>query len=191
MSSCDDRTLAALCADGDKASQEELYRRYGGRILSLCRRYSRDYPEAEDLMQDAFIKILRRMDKFSWTGPGSLYSWMSRVAINLCFDSINKRKRIAELLSDSMSDFDVIDDDVSSSIPDIPNDVLIGMVENLPEAYGAVFKLHCIDGLTHKEIGALLGIKEKSSSSNFVRARMILIRKINEYFNRLENERSD
>lgn len=187
ISSCDESTLAAQCARGDKASQEELYRRYSGRILSLCRRYSRDCPEAEDYMQEAFIKVFRKIGRFVWTGPGSLYSWMSRVTINTCFDSIKKRKRLVEQLSGTLDGLEVIDEDNSSPpVPDIPPEKLREIVESLPEAYGAVFKLHCVDGLSHKEIGGLLGIKEKSSSSNCARAKAILIRKINEYSNQSE-----
>lgn len=193
ISSCDDSTLAAQCARGDKASQEELYKRYSGRILSLCRRYSRDCPEAEDYMQEAFIKVFRKIGKFVWTGPGSLYSWMSRITINTCFDSIKKRKRLAEQLSGTLDGLEIIDEDDPPSVPDIPPEKLREIVESLPDAYGTVFKLHCVDGLTHKEIGELLGIKEKSSSSNCARAKAILICKINEYSNQSEviYERSD
>ena len=185
-SSCDDSALAAQCAKGDRASQEELYIRYSTRILSLCRRYSRDGTEAEDLMQEAFIKIFHKIGKFVWTGEGSLYRWMARVTINLCFDSIKKKKRIAEQLSASMEEMDIADDDSPSPVPDIPPETLRALVEGLPEAYGTVFKLHCVDGLSHKEIGMLLGIKEKSSSSNCARAKAILIKKINEYIDRTE-----
>lgn len=185
-SSCDDSALAAQCAKGDGASQEELYMRYSTRILSLCRRYSRDCSEAEDLMQEAFIKIFHKIGKFVWTGEGSLYRWMARVTINLCFDSIKKKKRIAEQFSASMEEMDIADDESPSPVPDIPPGTLRALVEGLPEAYGTVFKLHCVDGLTHKEIGMLLGIKEKSSSSNCARAKAILIKKINEYIDRTE-----
>lgn len=132
-------------------------------------------------MHDAFVKIFHRIGKFQYTGPGSLYAWMSRVAINLCFDSSKKRKKLAETLTDSMTGFDALDETDTGDLPDIPLDKLREMVEGLPEAYGPVFKLYVVDGLSHKEIGNLLGIKESTSSSNFARARAILIKKIKEF----------
>lgn len=180
-SSCDDSLLAKRCAGGDRSSQEVLYKRYCGRILSLCLRYSRDLPEAEDLMHDAFVKIFHKIGKFQYTGPGSLYAWMSRIAINLCFDSSKKRKKLAETLTDSLTGFDIADETDTGDLPDIPPDKLREMVEGLPEAYGTVFKLYVVDGLSHKEIGEILGIKESTSSSNFARARALLMKKIKEF----------
>lgn len=185
-SSCDDSFLAQRCARGDRSSQELLYRRYSGRILSLCLRYSRDLPEAEDLMHDAFVKVFHRIGKFQYTGPGSLYAWMSRVAINLCFDSSKKRKKLAETLTDRMTGFDIADEADTGDLPDIPPDKLREMVEGLPEAYGTVFKLYVVDGLSHKEIGDLLGIKESTSSSYFARARALLMKKIKEFVKQAE-----
>lgn len=185
-SSCDERLLAIKCARGDHSSQEELYRRYCGRILALCLRYSRDLPEAEDLMQDAFVKIFHKIGKYTYTGPGSLYAWMSRVAINLCFDSSKKRKKLAETLTEDISGFDVTDENDTGNLPDIPPDKLREMVEMLPEAYGTVFKLYVVDGLSHKEIGETLGIKESTSSSNLARAKAILIKRINEFVKQAE-----
>ena len=81
----DERELAIRCARGDNTARRELYETYGSRLLALCRRYARDAAEAEDLMQDAFVKIFRVIGRFRWTRPGSLYSWMARVALNLAF----------------------------------------------------------------------------------------------------------
>ena len=94
----DERELAIRCARGDNTARRELYETYGSRLLALCRRYARDAAEAEDLMQDAFVKIFRVIGRFRWTRPGSLYSWMARVALNLAFDSARKRRRLAREL---------------------------------------------------------------------------------------------
>ena len=89
----EEQELARRCARGDNAARRELYETYGSRLLALCRRYACDASEAEDLMQDAFVKIFRVIGRFRWTRPGSLYSWMARVALNQAFDSARKRKR--------------------------------------------------------------------------------------------------
>ena len=174
--------LARECARGDNRAREELYNTYSPRILALCLRYTVDRSTAEDLMQDAFIKIFKVIRKFRWERPGSLYSWMSRVTLNLCFDSMKRRKRVAAMLSDA-DGLERIPEEPPDyeSVAAIPADRLRAMVEELPEGYRTVFKLHCLEGLSHKEIASLLGIKENSASSNLARARIILSNKVKAY----------
>ena len=174
--------LARLCARGDSRAREELYRTYSPRLLALCMRYAQDPSSAQDLMQDAFVKIFRVIRKFRWEREGSLYSWMARVTLNLCFDSMKKRRRMAALFREG-SELERIPDDPPdyAEAAAIPAESLQAMVEDLPEGYRTVFKLHCLDGLSHKEIASLLGIKENSASSNLARARMILAKRIKEY----------
>ncbi len=178
----EEQELARRCARGDNTARRELYETYGSRLLALCRRYARDAAEAEDLMQDAFVKIFRVIGRFRWTRPGSLYSWMARVALNLAFDSARKRKRLALQLGDV--------EELAGDLPDepgyeetlsVPAEVLQQMIAALPEGYRTVFRLYCIDELSHKEIAALLGIKEKSSSASLARARASLARSIRQY----------
>lgn len=175
--------LARGCARGDPRAREELYTTYSPRLLALCMRYTQDRSAAEDLMHDAFIKIFRVIRKFKWERQGSLYSWMSRVTLNLCFDSMKKRKRLAALLTEAEGLERIPDEppDYDRAVS-IPADRLRAMVEELPEGYRTVFKLYCIDGLSHKEIASLLGIKENSASSNLARARVILSKRIKEYW---------
>jgi RNA polymerase sigma-70 factor (ECF subfamily) len=174
--------LARLCARGDAQAREELYRTYSPRLLALCMRYAPDRSSAEDLMQDAFVKVFRVIRKFRWEREGSLYSWMARVTLNLCFDSMKKRRRLAALFREE-SGLERIPDDPPDydEAASIPADRLQAMVEELPEGYRTVFKLHCLEGMSHKEIASLLGIKENSASCSLSRARMILSKKIKEY----------
>lgn len=175
--------LARRCAQGDLKAREELYNVFSPRILALCLRYAQDRSSAEDLMHDAFIKIFKVIRKFRWERQGSLYSWMARVTLNLCFDSVKKRRKLAAMLADSGGL-----ERIPEEPPDyeeaaaIPAERLRKMVEELPEGYRTVFKLHCLEGLSHKEIASLLGIKENSASSNLARARIILSNKIKAYW---------
>lgn len=178
----DEQELARRCARGDNAARRELYETYGSRLLALCRRYARDAAEAEDLMQDAFVKIFRVIGRFRWARPGSLYSWMARVALNLAFDSAKKRRRLtAQLLDVEELAGDILDEPGYEETLSVPAEVLQEMIAALPEGYRTVFTLYCIDELSHKEIAALLGIKEKSSSANLARARASLARSIRQY----------
>ena len=183
----EEQELAIRCVERDNDAQKELYEEYGSRISALCRRYAVDPADAEDMMQDAFIKIFRTISRFRYTRPGSLYSWMARVTINLAFDSSKRRRALASQL--------VNVDNMKSEIPEetdydetasVPPDVLQQMIESLPEGYRIVFKLYCIDGLSHREIADLLGIKEKSSSASLARARSILAGTIRQYWKELD-----
>ena len=178
----DEQELARRCARGDNAARRELYETYGSRLLALCRRYARDAAEAEDLMQDAFVKIFRVIGRFRWARPGSLYSWMARVALNLAFDSAKKRRRLtAQLLDVEGLAGEIPDEPGYEETLSVPAEVLQEMIAALPEGYRTVFTLYCIDELSHKEIAALLGIREKSSSANLARARASLARAIRQY----------
>ena len=179
----EEQELALRCARGDNAARRELYIQYGSRILALCRRYVSDPADAEDLKQDAFVKIFRVIGHFHWTRPGSLYAWMSRVTINMAFDSYGKRRRLARQLVDVEEMENAIPDESTyEEAASVPPEVLGAMIEALPEGYRTVFKLYCIDGLSHKDIAALLGIKEKSSSASLSRARALLSDAIREYW---------
>lgn len=177
----DDLNLARRCAESDRIAGEELYRRFSPRILSLCLRYCENREEAEDTMHDAFVKILESIHKYRYDGEGSLYRWMSRVSVNLCFDSISKRRRLKRSMVENFDLNNVLDEVEEIDAPQVPSQVLRTMIDELPPMYATVFKLYVVDELSHAEIGKLLGIKEKSSSSNLARARVLLNNKIRIY----------
>lgn len=177
-----EQELARRCAQGDNEARKDLYEQYSSRILSLCRRYAASPAEAEDLMQDAFVKIFRVIGRFRWNGTGSLQSWMSRVALNLAFDSAKRRRRLARQLPDVEEAGGVIPEEPDyEEAASVPPEALMAMIEALPEGYRTVFRLYCIDGLSHRDIAHLLGIKEKSSSANLSRARALLLAGIRQY----------
>ena len=184
----EEKELALRCARKDKTAQRELYVQYRSRILALCRRYAEDPADAEDLMQDAFIKIFKVIGNFKWTRPGSLYSWMSRVSINLAFDTAKRRRRLASQLVnvDNIGD-DIPEDSAYDETASVPSDVLNEMIESLPEGYRTIFRLYCIDGLSHREIADLLGIKEKSSSASLSRAKAQLAEAVRQYWRDLDD----
>ena len=103
------------------------------------------------------------------------------MTINWCFDSVKKRRRIRTSLIEDADALGLLADEGEDDVGRVPAEQLVRMVEELPEGYRTVFKLFVIDGLSHKEIGKLLKIKEKSSASNLARARAILAAKIKEY----------
>ncbi len=184
----EEQELALRCANGDHLAQRELYEKYRSRIIALCRRYTSNPADAEDMMQDAFIKIFKVIGSFRWTRPGSLYSWMARVTINLNFDSAKKRRNLTRQLVDinTLKD-DISDDTVYEETATVPPEILKEMIDALPEGYRTIFCLYCIDGLSHREIAKLLRIKERSSSSSLHRARTMLSEAIRQYWRDLED----
>jgi RNA polymerase sigma-70 factor (ECF subfamily) len=180
----EEQELAIRCARADNRARRELYEQYSPRLMSLCRRYSIGPEEAEDLMQDAFVKIFRVIGRFRYTHPGSLYSWMARVTLNLAFDSAKRRRRLARQMLDVEGLEGYVQEELEyEEASSVPLEVLKSMIDTLPEGYRMVFQLYCIDGLSHKDIANLLGIKEKSSSASLSRARALLAAGIRRYLN--------
>ena len=175
----EEQELARGCAHKDKEAREELFRRYGPRLFALCLRYSRDRNEADDLFQDAFIRVFDRIGRFRWQGEGSLFRWMARLTLNMSFDKARRRHLFQE--TDIGPYDDTLPEPEYEETLQIPQDKLAEMIGRLPERYRTVFQLYCIDGLTHVEIARLLGIKEKSSSADLARARALLSGHIKKY----------
>lgn len=171
--------LAAKCRETESGAADELYRRYAARLLALCRRYTSSLEDAEDLMQETLIKTLDKIGSFRYRGEGSLYAWISRIAINLALNEIRKRKR--ELPTDSLDPGEDIPDPAADEVAGIPRERLMEMISRLPQARKAVFNLYCIDGYSHKEIGKMLGISEKGSASALAKAKDQLKRDIYRY----------
>ena len=168
----EEQELATRCARRDREAREELFKRYSSRLYALCVRYTRNRQEADDLLQDAFIRVFDRMGRFRWQGEGSLYRWMSRLTLNLFFDKARRRRLMRET-------------DYQETLQ-VPPEKLKTFIDGLPERYRTVFQLYCIDNLSHAEIAGLLGIKEKTSSAELARARVLLSKQIKAYLH--ENE---
>ncbi len=175
----EEQELARLCREKNKWAQEELYRRYAARLLSLCRRYTRDLEEAEDLLQDAVIQALDKIETYKYTGKGSLYGWMSRIAVNKAVNQIRRQRW--RWLSLDMREQDTVADLSAAEMETIPEEKLLEWIAGLPDLRRAVFNLYCIEGYSHKEIGKMLEISEKGSAGVLAKARKQLKEEIRRY----------
>ena len=162
--------------NGDPRGQKELYLRYAGALTAVASRYLADSDMVKDVLQDAFIRIYERFGSFRYRGEGSLRAWMSRVVANGALQALRKNSRLLPVdeLPDAMPDEEP---DVDS----VPMEVLQDMISRLPDGYRTVFNLFVFEQLKHKEIAALLGIKENSSASQYLRAKALLAKEIKEY----------
>lgn len=174
-----EQELAVLCGKRDRSAENELYRRYATRVGALCRRYMNNDEEAKDLMQDALVQALDRIRTYKYTGEGSLYGWLCRIAINKALDQIRKRKW--QTVSWDFWSRDNIPEPTEDDMEAIPEEKLLEWIDRLPDFKRSVFNLYCIDGYSHKEIGEMLGITERGSTSILAKARKQLKEEIQRY----------
>ena len=172
---CNLDKIVERCKKGDRKSGEQLYNMFSAKMFAICIQYSKSREEAEDNLQDGFIKILESIRQY--TGKGSFEGWMKRIFINTALEKYRKNRslQVVEEVPEVM-DEDDIDDNLS-----IPSDVLFEFVNQLPEKYRLVFNLYVMENMQHKEIAAMLGISDGTSKSNLARAKDILKKKINAY----------
>lgn len=173
-----EQILAEGCGRGDIAARRELYDRYAGLLLGICLRYAGDRATAEDMLHDAFLKIFGAVDRFRYRGEGSLRAWMERIAVNTALERLRHERRLAEVRLDGTRELPAAEEPSPCEAARVPQEVLLGFVAELPDGYRTVFNLFCIEGYPHREIASMLGINEKSSSSQLARARAILARKV-------------
>ncbi len=164
------------CKKGDTKAAEALYKLYAAKMFAVCIRFSKNRAEAEDSLQDGFIKIFDSIKQFA--GKGSFEGWMKRIFINICLEKYRKEQSVQ--LVEELPEYE--DTDIDANII-IPTDILQKFVEELPERYRLVFNLYVIEDMQHKDIAVALGITEGTSKSNLARARDILKRKVKEYLN--------
>jgi RNA polymerase sigma-70 factor, ECF subfamily len=155
----DDRRLASACAAGDSSIFEEIYKRFGDRMKSIAYNHLGSVSDAEDAVQEAFLKVHRAASSF--TGDAAFSTWIYRILINTCYDHLRKRKRRPE---ESPID-DVVEaaGRTAPAVDDMKRMVLRKMLEDLPEQRRSVFELFEIEGLSHAEIASILGITEGNS----------------------------
>lgn len=171
---CSLEKIIKKCQKGDRQAGEQLYKMFSPKMYAVCIQYSNSREEAEDNLQDGFIKVLESISQY--TGKGSFEGWMKRIFINTALEKFRKNKSVQ--IVDEVPD--MVDEDVDDEI-DIPSNVLFDFVSQLPEKYRLVFNMYVVDGLQHKDIARELGISEGTSKSNLARAKEILKRKIKAY----------
>ncbi len=162
--------IIAGCVKKDRNAQKSLYEKYAAKMFGFCLRYSNSRADAQDLLQDGFIKVF---DSIATLKEASqLEGWMSRIFINLAMSKFRKSSR-GPVMVEVM---DVLDDSEEVSIDDEPMEVneVLNCLMALPEKYRVVLNLYAIDKLSHKEISETIGISIANSKSLLFRARVML-----------------
>ena len=168
------------CCRGDSKQQERLYRTYASRMFAVCLRYVEDRAEAEDILQNSFIKVFEKIDTFKYDGP--FEGWLRRIVVNTGIESFRKRQR--KLIAESLQG-DYYTALTEPPRTDLEVKDLMDLIRRLPLNYRTVFTLHAIDGYSHREISGILRISELSSRASLCRAREALRQGISKYYSRV------
>lgn len=166
----DEKDLVRRCRTGEPGARQEMYETYAGRVLAVCRRYIRESDRAQDLLHDTFLKAWDSLGSFHPRRTGSLGAWLSQIAAHLAVDELRRRKLLVQEDTSfaGLTEEPPVDE---TRLRQVPVEELIELIAALPEGYRAVFNLFCLDGLSHREIARLLGITEKTSQTQYLKAR--------------------
>jgi len=160
--------------------REYLYEHYSARLLAVCQRYLNNRGAAEDVLHDTFLVVFEKMGLCTFMSDAAVYAWMKRIAVNKCIDILRSAAKTPLPLDDNV---EIPEDEPPGDTAKMPPDVLMEMIASLPEGYRTVFNLFALEGYSHAEIARMLGIGEKTSSSQYFRARTLLARKIKDWLN--------
>lgn len=161
------------CLKNERQSQELLYKLMAPKMLAVCMRYATDRDEAQDILQEGFIKVFQHMNYYR--NEGSLEGWIRRIMVHSAISRFRKRKYM--VLSEDITEGSFTSEVTYNSNLEIKD--LLKMIQQLPETYRSVFNLYAVEGYSHREIGDMLGMTELLSRTSLHRARTILKTKIN------------
>jgi len=165
-----EQMLISACRRGDRTAQRKLYDFLAPKMFPVCIRYMGQRDAAEDVLQDGFVTLFSKLSQYS--GEGSFEGWARKIFVNTALMSL--RKVDALKLSDDLEAARGLSGDTSSQLQNIGYKELMKLISSLPAGYRTVFNMSVIEGYSHKEIAAALGISEATSRSQLQRARMLL-----------------
>ncbi len=165
-----EESLIKKCASGNSLAQKTFYEKFAGKMMGVCLRYAKDYEEAQDVMQDAFIKIFGKLPNYE--KKGSLEGWVRRIVVNTALDSYRKNKKFQQNVA--VDNVDYLLEDKSYIVEELNANDLLAIIKKLPEGYQMVFNLFAIEGYSHKEIAERLEVTESTSKSQYSRAKKML-----------------
>ncbi|WP_109676684.1 RNA polymerase sigma factor [Dyadobacter jejuensis] len=178
-----EQELVAGCKRRDRTAQKQLYDVFGGKLFAICLRYTKNKIDAEDVLQEAFIKIYEHIGSFRSDSP--VEYWMRSVVVNTALNHLRQQKHWKELGDLETYEAGLADGNVT--LADFQHQQLLEIVQELPTGCRTIFNLYAIEGFQHNEIAEKLGISEGTSKSQYARARSLLQQKLNRE-NRLDNE---
>jgi RNA polymerase sigma factor (sigma-70 family) len=165
-----EQELVKACQKNDRKAQTAFYNMYKSKLMGVCRRYTRTPDEAEDIYQEAFVKIFNNIHTLE--NPKAVAAWVRKTVIHTAINYYH-----ANLKFQQNTDYDNIvlsNDDYPNLLANLSSEDLLKLINQLPDGYRMVFNLYIIDGYNHAEIGELLGVSENTSKSQLSRAKELL-----------------
>jgi RNA polymerase sigma factor (sigma-70 family) len=173
--------LISGCIEGNRRMQEELYRRFSPRMYAVCLRYASNSEEAEDILQEGFIKIFKKLD--SYRGDGSFEGWIRRIFVNTAIEHFRRRRYLQPVTE---KEENTVEGKYLSVLDSLAEKDIMELIRQLSPGYRTVFNMYVVEGYTHKEIGDMLGISEGTSKSQLSRAKVILQDMVKKYIEQNE-----
>lgn len=158
------------CIRNNATAQEELYHRFSPRMLGVCYRFAKNREDAEDMLQEGFIKVFTQLHQYR--NEGALEGWIRRIVVHTCINVLKKNKKFADSVDIMHANGIRIKEDMIPSIMQAKQ--VVECIRLLPLGYRTVLNLYAIEGFSHKEIGDLLEIGESTSRSQYTRAKAML-----------------
>lgn len=158
------------CLKNQPVAQQELYSRYSPKMLSVCYRFARNREDAEDMLQEGFIRVFTQIHQFQ--SKGSFEGWIRRIIVHTCINHLKKHKKFNDSVDITQAQTVSVREDSVPSI--IQAKQVIECIRTLPIGYRTVLNLFAIDGYTHREIANMLDIEESTSRSQYTRAKAML-----------------
>jgi len=164
--------------------QEELYRRFSPRMYGVCMRYAGNAEEAEDILQEGFIKVFKKLGSFR--SEGSFEGWVRRIFVNTAIEHF-RRKTYQQPITEQHEN--TVEGKFISVLDNLGKKYILKLVQDLSAGYRTVFNLYVVEGYTHKEIGDMLGISEGTSKSQLSRAKVLLQEMVKNYLEERNQKR--
>ena len=165
-----EQTILAGCLQNNPAAQRELYNRYSPRMLSVCYRFAQSREDAEDMLQEGFIKVFLQIHTFE--NRGAFEGWIRRIIVHTCINILKKNKKFNESVDIIHATGVQVREESVPAI--IQAKQVIECIRVLPIGYRTVLNLYAIEGYTHREIAGMLDIEESTSRSQYTRAKAML-----------------
>jgi len=156
--------------DGRNSAQKCLFDLFADKMLVVCSRYVKSREDAEEVMLDGFYKFFKTISSFSYQGEAALYNWIKRIMINECLMFLRK-KNVFTIVAETNANEMPFNQD---ALDNLTAEEILALIHQLPVGYRTVFNLNMIEGMTHDEIGGLLGISSGTSKSQLSKARNLL-----------------
>jgi len=173
----DYHSLVKDCIKKKSSAQQQLYQTFAPAMLGVCYRYTKSMQDAEDVLQEGFIKVYQHIGSFKATGE--LGGWIRRIMVTTALNYLKKNKRYREELVYAEMPLHPVSD--NNPMVQLDAKELAELIRQLPTGFQTIFNLYAVEGYTHVEIGAMLGISDGTSKSQYARARYLLIEWIEKF----------